>query len=106
MLPALLGVAIYLMVVLIEPVKLLRYFLPIASFPLTRSPPHPLPHNPPKHLRLLLGPVMRGESDLLDAEPLEHAGLGGGCGNKGGDEGPVLVCLNGGGVTSWRSKSP
>jgi hypothetical protein len=46
-------------------------------------------------VRLSPGPVVSGECDLLDAEPLEHAGLSSDSGDEGSDEAPVLVGLSG-----------
>ena len=47
----------------------------------------------------LLTPVVGGEVDFFEAEPLEHAGLAGDPGDDGGDGFPVLGVLNRGTVT-------
>lgn len=101
MLTALLGIAKDLRQILIDPVQFLGNLLPLSYLVSIGSLPgralqtyQSLLDYSRKQIRLLSGPIVSGEGDFLDAEPLEHAGFCIHTGDQGGDVFPVLSSLN------------
>jgi hypothetical protein len=101
---ALLSVSKDLVGTVVEEVEFLRDEFPVlAVFGLAFKAL--LVDEPSKKVAFLVAPVVGGEVDLLEAEPLEHAGLASDAGDEGGEHFPVFVVLRGEGVTSSFSMS-
>jgi hypothetical protein len=87
--PALLGVAVDLLLPPRQEVQLVRDHLPVLR--LLPRPVARLPHQPAQQGGLLSAPVVGGQVHLLQTQPLEHARLCSHPWDQGGDRRPLLL---------------
>jgi hypothetical protein len=103
-LAALLGVAEDLVLAVVEKVEPLRDELPVLAV-LRLALETLLVDQLGQQVALLVAPVVRGEVDFLETEPLEHTRLSSDARYEGGEHGPILRILHKMTVTSSFSMS-
>lgn len=106
MFAALLGVSINFALVLIQSVQFLRDLFPVLDLIIAISLSlQSFVNYVAEDVGFFLGPIMRCQCDLLQTEPLEHAGAGTNPGDHGGDHSPILVVLRKKSITISFSRS-